>query len=167
MGDKETAILYLITQIKYNPETGEFSWRKRIPGRHGNCGSRKPSGYHLLSFVFEGKQWYITAHRLAFIIKEGKAPKYVDHKNGVRHDNRWENLRAATSSQNAMNRSKRPLGVCWIKASQKWRAYLKINRKQLYLGEFTDKKDAMAARRSAEEKHHKEFASNKGAGQWT
>ena len=75
----------------------------------------------------------------------------IDHVNGVRVDNRRSNLRPATASQNAMNRSKSPgtssrfKGVVWKSQPGKWMAYIYVDGKQRYLGYFTDETDAATA----------------------
>ncbi len=43
-------------------------------------------------------------------------------------------------------------GVSYRKDRGKWRAYIKIKRKNISLGNFNTKKDAIAARKAAEEK---------------
>lgn len=48
-------------------------------------------------------------------------------------------------------------GVTWVKSKQKWRAYIGILGKQVSLGYYTSKEDAIAARKAAEEKYHKPY----------
>lgn len=88
----------------------------------------------------------------------------IDHVNGNPAVNRIENLRIATHAQNTCNRrihknnkSGHP-GVSWNKATRKWRVHIMVNRKQLHLGCFALKADAIDARFSAEQKHFGEFA---------
>lgn len=90
--------------VSYDPETGFFT--RLVPSETG----RTPAG-----FVFKPNAWdqyqYIklegtnySAHRLAWAFMTGKQPDIVDHINGLRHDNRFVNLRDGTQSQNMMNR---------------------------------------------------------------
>lgn len=44
-------------------------------------------------------------------------------------------------------------GVCWDKSRNKWKAEIKFKGKKIYLGRFENKKDAIAARKEAEEKY--------------
>ena len=89
--------------------------------------------------------------------------KKTDHKNGIRHDNRRENLRPASDMQNAMNRGKRSdntsgyIGVNWSKRYQKWVAQIQFNKKKIPLGYFDNIEDAIIARQEAELKYFKEF----------
>lgn len=87
------------------------------------------------------------------------APKgmVVDHINGDGLDNRRENLRVCTQSQNRINADRLPhhnatgvIGVCWNTATQKWLAYICKNYKQMLLGNYDSFDDAVTARRNAE-----------------
>lgn len=90
--------------------------------------------------------------------------KYYDHKDRNELNNRKCNLRPATKAENARNHSisKRNtsgfIGVSWLEHRHKWRASIRINNKETYLGIFVDKKDAIVARLKAEKEHFKEFA---------
>lgn len=46
-------------------------------------------------------------------------------------------------------------GVSWMGSRQKWRAYIGFKGKQITLGYFDNKEDAIKARLEAEEKYHK------------
>lgn len=52
-------------------------------------------------------------------------------------------------------------GVSWIKSRNKWRAYIGIKGKQITLGYFTNKEDAIKARITAEEKYYKPYLEEK------
>lgn len=88
-----------------------------------------------------------------------------DHINQDKLDNRRENLRHATPSQNKANRGKfggihtsKYIGVCWNKKSEKWMAYIETNGKRTYLGLFTKQNDAAIRRNEAATEYHGEFA---------
>ena len=97
------------------------------------------------------------AHRLAFLYMEGYFPEYdVDHKNGIRNDNRWLNLRHAmrrcnmqNQKINSRNKSGFP-GVHWHKYNKKWVAQIKINQKLIFLGYYNSSLEAALARFTAE-----------------
>lgn len=88
----------------------------------------------------------------------------VDHINRETLNNRKSNLRTCTNQENSWNRSKSnrtnsgTLGVCWNKYHKKWVSQIKINKKAVHLGYFTDKEDAIRARQEAEIKYFGEFA---------
>ena len=87
----------------------------------------------------------------------------VDHINHNTFDNRKENLRICTVSQNGMNqklslRNKSGIkGVSFHKKSNKWRAIITVNQKQISLGEFDNMQDAINARQDAEIKYFNEY----------
>ena len=93
----------------------------------------------------------------------------VDHKNHPPYpenkvDNRKCNLQLKTHSQNMMNQSLSSIntsgvtGVGWHKRQQKWRAYIQIDKKQIHLGSFSNKDDAIIARKQAEEKYFGKYS---------
>jgi len=75
----------------------------------------------------------------------------VDHSNGDGLDNRKENLRKATTSQNHANISKRSSGsssfkgVDWHKRTRKWRARVMKNYEDNHIGYFDNEEDAARA----------------------
>lgn len=94
-----------------------------------------------------------TGTKLANLIV-GKAPKgmYVDHISRITLDNRKKNLRFVTSQQNGMNRSKtknkktsKYKGVCWDKGRKYWKAEIKLNQKNMFIGRFMIEREAAKA----------------------
>lgn len=92
----------------------------------------------------------------------------VDHINGNTLDNRRENLRFCTSSQNAKNcklskNSSLPYPGIKITADGKFKARITVNRKEIHLGHFSTLDEAIQARKSAELKYYGEFAPSLGS----
>lgn len=79
---------------------------------------------------------------------------HVDHINHNPLDNRKSNLRVVTPQQNCFN-TKNTKGYCWIKKSQKYKAYIKHNRKSIHLGMFDTPEEAKEAYLQAKEELHK------------
>ena len=83
-------------------------------------------------------------HRLIYIWHYGNEPKYIDHIDNIRTNNKIENLREVTISQNCKNgklRTNNKSGVKnvhWYKRDQKWSVDLKINKKLKNFGKFED-----------------------------
>lgn len=135
--------------LNYDPETGEWTWRiapKRSIIKPGDrAGTRDPNGRLVMCI----DRHLYKGHRLAFLYMLGRWPTLdVDHKDNDPTNDRWENLREATDSQNAMNK-KRPRnntsgfkGVTWNKKEGKWQASIQINGKLKYLGLYPTAKSA-------------------------
>jgi hypothetical protein len=88
----------------------------------------------------------------------------VDHRNGDKLDNRKENLRICTSSQNKMNvgiksnNTSTYKGVSFDKFRNKYRACIMVNKKTISLGRFDSPIDAAHAYDEAAKKYFGEFA---------
>lgn len=140
----------------YNPETGDLFWKVKPCDRimvGQRAGTLNGMGYYQVRY----KQKIYLVHRVAWAITHGEwPPQLLDHENRVRSDNRIGNLRPFTQSQNMHNAtvSKRnssgAMGVDWHKKSGKWRASICVEGDHRYLGIFTNKDDAIAARKQAE-----------------
>lgn len=85
--------------------------------------------------------------------------KNCDHINRNPLDNRKENLRFATPTENARNASigvnntSGFIGVFWEKDRNKWSAQIVVNYHNIRLGSFENKEDAIIARLKAEYKY--------------
>jgi hypothetical protein len=102
---------------------------------------------------------------LAWAFKTGQWPFYeIDHRNRVRSDNKWTNLRPATHGQNQQNSTRYKnnksgyKGVSWHKQHQKWYATIQIDKRPVFLGLFLSSKEASRAYNLAAEKYFGEFA---------
>ena len=79
-------------------------------------------------------------------------------------NNQRDNLRIATAQNNNYNRRINTdntsgfKGVVWSKASKRWRATIKVNRRKMHLGYYEDLKEAARAYDMAALKHHGEYA---------
>ena len=117
------------------------------------------SGNSYVSGNIDGNTY--TLHR--YILK-AKPYELVDHINHDRFDNRDNNIRICTRSENMMNtimpytNSSGFKGVNQDKRSGRWRAYITINKKQIHLGVFVTKEEAINARIEANKKYQGKFA---------
>ena len=113
--------------------------------------------------VHIGNRKYKKVYLHRQIMKAEKGQK-IDHINGDCTDNRKENLRFATQAQNAMNIGLRKnnksgaKGVMFEERRNKWRAEIKVNYKNKFLGYFENQIDATKAYNQAALKYHGEFA---------
>ena len=155
----EAAILSLLA---YDPETGVLTW-KRKPNRRIKIGSvaGRVDGCGYVNIKVDGKLH--KAHRLAFLIVEGKFPaQRVDHINGDRADNRWNNIRHASPSENSQNiagptarNTSGYLGVTRGIRGNGWIAQIVIDKSRHHLGTFKDPEDAHRAYIAAKKQLHK------------
>ncbi len=89
----------------------------------------------------------------------------IDHRDRRRSNNVRSNLRICTSSQNKCNSGRDPRntsgtrGVSWHSRKRRWMVKMTVNRKTIFVGSFTKRRAAVAARNSAAKTIHGEFAS--------
>ena len=155
----------MITQEKakalfnYDELTGELSFvesKGKGKRKDKRVGCISANGY--LTVWAENKLH--QAHRLIWMHFYGVEPiNGIDHINGDKLDNRIKNLRDVDQKENTKNRRKSKnntsgfVGVFLDKDSGKWRARLSVDYKVIYLGSFTDKSDAITARKNANIKY--------------
>lgn len=103
-------------------------------------------------------------HRLIWLLIKGSWPKSdLDHINGVRDDNRIENLRECNDQQNNYNKSSlvgsssKYKGVSWHKSEKKWRSQFNHNGKVKMIGRFDCEIEAAKAYDDYVEEFQKEF----------
>lgn len=138
----------------FDYQDGRLTWKTKRNGTriNGDAGHLNKSGY--VTIQINGRLH--RAHRLIFLWHHGYMPNEIDHVNRVKDDNRIENLREASRSENCMNRGVRSdsssgvSGVCWDGQFDKWRARITIDKKRKSLGLFANFDDAVAARKQAE-----------------
>lgn len=144
----------------YDAESGMLLWR------YGNGRNVKPwqevkalnsQGYYTVKI--NGTSYRV--HRLIWLYVHGNFPdKYIDHKNRVRNDNRLCNLRDVNTTDNAQNISlpshnkSGHIGVSWIKSHNCWTVFVKVNKKNKWLGYYKNLDDAVAARKAGEKQHY-------------
>jgi len=92
------------------------------------------------------------AHNPEWDITVNGATNKIDHINRNSLDNRIENLRVLTQQQNRFNTGAK--GYIWNEQCNKWRAYIKVNKKTINIGYFTEEADARQAYLTAKEKYH-------------
>lgn len=148
------------SQIKniytYNQKTGDFirlNSSYRNAAKAGSvAGTIRKNGY--VQIYIAGKLYY--AHSLAWLYMTGYLPKFnIDHIDHNRSNNKWGNLRACETKENAMNASLSKSnktgfnGVCFSEARNSYRATVTVNRKHIFLGWFSNICDAINARKLA------------------
>lgn len=91
--------------------------------------------------------------------------KIVHHKNHDTLDNTRGNLEICSTLQNNRHAVKRRVrtssrykGACWHKRIEKWQSYITVDTKRIYLGYFTDEKEAAKAYNDAAIEYFGEYA---------
>jgi hypothetical protein len=148
--------------LHYHPQTGEFRWLKRVspsiqPG--DMAGTLDNQGYRRI--IIKGRPY--RAHHLAWFYMKGKWCRLViDHRDGDPANNRWNNLRSATRSQNSANRRLHRNNACGLKGvsahGDRWCATICKNGRIRHLGLFPTPQAAHAAYAKAARKLFGEFA---------
>ena len=147
----------------YDPETGNFT--RLITVKYNAikgsvAGSISTNGY--LRIRIRNK--YYLSHRLAWLYVYGCWPtQFVDHINGVKTDNRINNLRQAEGSQNYYNTGMRShntsgaKGVSLHARTGRWKARCSVNKREFHLGLFDTVSEASAAYEEFAREHFGEF----------
>lgn len=103
----------------------------------------------------------LKAHRVIYFLATGTVPKCIDHINGVRTDNRWNNLRVATVQQNNFNskvQSNNSTGVKGVsREGSRWLARICVNGVRRRIGTYATRELAEQAYLEEARKHHGEF----------
>ena len=155
----------LYRRFDYNLTTGTLKYRHTVGGNRKGAvaGSLHKNGYRYV--VISGYSY--LEHRIADAMYSGYwSTTDIDHINGVRNDNRIENLRRCGRKENSKNRkmpknnTKGIVGVYWHKDEQKWNPQIRVDWKLKNLGYFDDFFEACCARKSAERKYN--FHENHG-----
>lgn len=146
------SIARLKERLAYDPKTGHFRWLKCRHEFVGKIAGSNNNGYrHIL---IDGI--LLKGHRIAWAMTYGEWPSdEIDHRNGNGLDNRIDNLRLATRSQNNQNKMVYKNNVCgikgvhFIKDKNAYSACITVNGKRTYLGYFKKAKEAGLAYREA------------------
>lgn len=146
--------------LEYAPTTGLFRWRLTRPGRGAKdwfAGSPHGSGYLVICV----EQTNYRAHRLAWLHVKGAWPlRTIDHKNRLKADNRFDNLRDRSQRLNNQNRDG---GVerRETKGGTRWRARISHFGRLVTVGTFDSEAAAEAARVDAKQTMHPGYISQK------
>ena len=100
MNNEKEVIEYIKNHYIYSPLTGEIRNRKQRVVK----GSWIRGGYKKLNIRIGKRRHDVCLHRVAWALVYGRFPQQIDHINGIKTDNRLENLREVTVSENLANR---------------------------------------------------------------
>lgn len=156
--DADTEKEMLKRYVRYEPSTGRFFRKEKLPGN-----GAKPAGTEVAGYV--GPHGYLTAaflgrkgrrytfHRVAWMLTYGEWPDgMIDHKDRDKTNNRISNLRTVCPEDNAKNMSISSRntsgisGVCWHKSRNKWFLQVNSGGRRVHSSYHDDLLSAVAAR---------------------
>ena len=159
---------YLVKVLDYDPLSGLLYWKHRdaslfLAPRYATCWNVRFAGKEALSYVnnsgykvgdIDGIKY--GAHRVIWMLVNGIEPQQIDHANGIKTDNRIENLRSVSPAENNKNHPMKRrnksgcIGVRWYPKTASWQASIGGTAGREFLGYFKSLEDASEARRKAE-----------------
>lgn len=159
---------YLHERVHYDPATGLFTWLRH--SSKAKCWNTRFAGKRAGGRAVDGRYRDIRIddisyyeHRIVWVYMTGDmdGARQVDHRDLDGTNNKWNNLRPATSSQNVANGPGRSVTGCskgTYRRGRKFAARIMVNYENIYLGLFPTMAQAHEAYCVAAEKHFGEFA---------
>lgn len=150
--------------LHYDPDSGAWTWIK--PASYNvevgqAAGTVSFYGYRIITI---NRKKYRSA-RLAHLYMTGSWPVFeADHENRCKLDDRWDNIRDLSRSENALNRDTQSnnesgtRGVHWDFDRSKWFVQVKKDNVTHFIGRYDDFDEAVSARDEAVKKIHGDFA---------
>lgn len=144
-------------RLHYNPLTGIFTWlvvkKHNLVGKEAGCSMK--IGYR--DIYMAPRRYY--SHRLAWLYVYGYMPDKIDHKDGIRYNNRIDNLRDVSQKENTKNSSLRCDNTTGHPGIGKWknnrfRCRIYVDGKEIALGIFNTYEEALKVRLEAEVKYN-------------
>lgn len=155
----------------YDSETGDLTFKERprehFKSNHSHIvANAKAKGAKVRSIHpnGNGNKYYKVkmsgkshlAHRLVWVLIHGFEPEFIDHINGNGLDNRISNLRNVSRTENARNTKKystNTTGETGVYENKKYGGFCSMiwdKNKQINIGSYNTKEEAVAARKGAE-----------------
>lgn len=159
-----TFLEILKNRLSYDKETGLFTYIVNVSNcKTGDIAGRPNTNGHIQISINNRRY---MAHNLAWLYMTGEYPTefIVDHIDRNYANNKWENLRKASLSENSGNtklsitNTSGVKGVYWNKTKEKWIAQIGIYNRRVHIGNFYTKEEAEKAYKAEANKHFGEFS---------
>lgn len=165
--------------FNYNPGTGELTWRDRpredfATQRGWRVFQTQCAGKVASAKAVMGANTYLVVrfdgrlhlqHHVIWVYMTGEELEcLIDHQDGDGTNNRWDNIRPATYSQNHANRKYQGRtvsglkGAFYDKKNKRWESRIGLNGKTKFIGRFDTAEDAHNAYMAAAREHYGKFA---------
>lgn len=150
----------------YDYSTGKLFWKNPLSNRvkAGDEAGSIQAGYLRVGIL--GKAFQV--HRIIWKLFYGDIPAdlFIDHIDGNKLNNKLENLRLATYTENNRNAKSRNgkskyKGVYWFKRDSCWQAQIQVDNVKYHIGYFDDEEEAAKAYEEVAKQIHGDFF-NKG-----
>jgi hypothetical protein len=144
----------VISKFKYNEVNGGVI-RVKWDGRNKSAPQPNNKGYIMLGVTMDSFQIMYSEHRITYLLHNPDMDQSltIDHINGIKTDNRIDNLRAVSTQHNLFN-THDAKGYSWSKAAKKFCAHIGFNETKIHLGTYDTILDARAAYLRGKKKYH-------------
>lgn len=148
---------------QYDLINGGLTWKSfKNPNHQGKAklgeqvGGNDGHGYKMCMLL--GHKFKV--HQIVWLLNHNQLPDMpIDHKDRNKENNKIENLRLASDQQNIFNQSSNAKEFSGVtKVKNRYVARLQINGKKIFLGSFTDKKEAASAYKKASKELRGDFS---------
>ena len=142
--------------IHYDPSSGRIV---RLYSHYPVSTKPRKTGYLMMRLM--GRQ--LLQHRLAHLYMTGYVPAMIDHVNGIKTDNSWENLRACDKSDNACNANVGQKnkhghrGIYFNNITGKFQGRVTVKGRSHHVGSFKELGDAVRSTELLRKELHGEF----------
>ena len=142
----------ILDQFKYDEVNGGVT---RIKWSRGKKPKPNNRGYIMVAVGTGKHQSFYSEHRITYLLHNPDMDQSltIDHINGIKTDNRIDNLRAVSTQHNLFN-THDAKGYSWSKAAKKFCAHIGFNETKIHLGTYDTILDARAAYLRAKKKYH-------------
>ena len=98
----------ILNKLHYDAISGIWTWINPRDKKYLNniAGSLTKQGYLQINLWKDSVRYRYYLHRLAYFVAIGEQPIEINHKNGIRYDNKLSNLEASNRKHNMRRKTK-------------------------------------------------------------